>query len=498
MARELILALDQGTTSSRALLTDGAGREVAIAQVELKSAFPRSGWVEQDPEQIWHGQLEAAQAALRQAGCTASDLAGLGITNQRETTLLWDRVTGRALAPAIVWQDRRCADLLSQMRNPEFDDQVRRLTGLQLDAYFSAGKIRWLLDNDAAVQAAAKSGTLAFGTVDSWLLHRLTRGDLHATDATNASRTLLFDTGTLEWSADLLGRFEIPQEILPEVRPSMAEYGHVHREVLGAEIPIAAVAGDQHAAAFGQACFDAGMAKNTYGTGCFMVQTTGTTRVLPDDGLLGTLAWQEADGTVLYAVEGSVFTAGAAIQWLRDGLGIIREAAEIETLARSVADNGDVYLVPALTGLGAPQWDSSARGIIAGISRGTTSGHIARATLEGIAMQVAEVFRLFTDATGMTPPALRVDGGAARSDLLLQIQADALGVPVTRTSRMESTAYGAAFMAGLQAGVWSSASDVSRLWRAESTFEPSIGEDERQAWFARWRKAVQRSLAWVD
>lgn len=497
MARDLILALDQGTTSSRALVCDAEGNQLGLSQVALKAEFPRSGWVEQNPAEIWQGQLQAAREAMAGAGCEATDIAGIGITNQRETTVLWSRSSGQPLAPAIVWQDRRSAAYMDSLRQDGYGDFVRARTGLQLDAYFTAGKIRWLLDNNNDVASAAASGDLLFGTVDSWLLYCLTAGQVHATDATNACRTLLFDTARMSWSPELLGVFGLPDAMLPEVHPNVHEFGVVDGSLFGAEIPVLAMAGDQHAATFGQACFSPGMAKNTYGTGCFMLQNVGTTRLTPESGLLGTLAWQAADGSTSHALEGSVFTAGAAIQWLRDGLGIISEAGDVEGLARSVEDNGDVYLVPAFTGLGAPHWDSSARGIIVGLSRGTTAGHIARATLESIALQVAEVFELFVNESGLEVPSLRVDGGAAQSDMLLQLQADALGVPVVRTSRMESTAYGAAFMAGFGAGLWKSLDALSGLWHGERTFEPRLDEDERGSWLERWRLAAEKAKGWI-
>lgn len=501
MAAELILALDQGTTSSRALLTDAGGAVLSLAQQELPASYPHSGWVEQDPEDIFSGQLQAARQALADAGAVAADLAAVGITNQRETTLLWDRATGEPVSNALVWQDRRSAAIVERWRSDGLNSLIRERTGLEADAYFSASKIRWLLENDPELASAAASGRLAFGTVDSWLLYRLTDGAVHLTDATNAGRTLLFDTERLAWSDELLAAFGIPRELLPDVKPSVADFGVIAAHHLGAEVPVLAMAGDQHAASFGQACFEPGMSKNTYGTGCFMLLNTGDERLVPGSGLIGTLAWQLNDrlleGAVQYAIEGSVFTAGAAIQWLRDGLGLIRSAADVEPLARTVPDNGDVYLVPAFTGLGAPHWDPHARGTLTGISRGTTAGHLARAALEGIALQVADVFGAIRLESGFELSELRVDGGAARSDLLLQLQADALAVPVVRTSRMESTAFGAAFLAGLQAGVWDSLTDIAALWSAERVFEPSISEAERDLWFSRWADAVGRSRNWT-
>lgn len=501
MPTELLLALDQGTTSSRALLTDSGGTVLAMAQQELPAHYPQSGWVEQDPDDIFNGQLFAARAALEQAGVTAADVRAIGITNQRETTLIWDRVTGRPVSNALVWQDRRSAQIIERWRSEGLAELIRERTGLEPDAYFSAGKIRWLLENDPSLQQPASEGRLAFGTVDSWLLWRLTGGAVHATDVTNASRTMLYDTAQLSWSQELLEALDIPEALLPEVRPSVCMFGTIKAEHLGAELPILAVAGDQHAASFGQACFSPGMSKNTYGTGCFMLLNTGSERLVPGNGLIGTVAWQLPEqllpGGTDYAVEGSVFTAGAVIQWLRDGLGLISTAAEVEELARTVPDNGDVYLVPAFTGLGAPHWDPHARGTLNGISRGTTAGHLARAALEGIALQVADVFGAFREQSGTQITELRVDGGAARSDLLLQLQADALGIPVVRTSRMESTAFGAAFMAGLGAGVWASLAELSQLWAAERVFEPQLAAVERDHWFERWNEAVSRSQHWL-
>lgn len=497
MAAELILALDQGTTSSRALVMGPDGQQLGISQVELPAQYPASGWIEQNPEDIWSGQLQAARQALQAAGCSASDLAAIGITNQRETTLVWDRKSGRPLSPALVWQDRRSSGIIDAWTAAGHTELIRSLTGLQPDAYFSAGKLRWLLDNDDSLRLAAHQGQLAFGTVDSWLLYRLTGGTVHATDVTNASRTMLFDTAGLQWSAELLEAFEIPSSVLPQVQPSVAHFGVAVAEHLGSEVPVSAIAGDQQAASFGQACFQPGMSKNTFGTGCFMLQNTGTQRQIPGNGLLGTVAWQLGAEPAVYALEGSVFTAGAAIQWLRDGLKLIDSAADINSLASTVPDNGDVYLVPAFTGLGAPHWDPHARGTLTGISRGTTGGHLARAALEGIALQVADVFNAFRDEGGLPLPELRADGGAAQSDLLLQLQADALGVPVIRSSRTESTAFGAAFMAGLGQGLFRSTAELADMWHTDAMFEPSISDAEREIWLGRWADAVSRSRSWT-
>ncbi len=493
---EHILALDQGTTSSRALVFDRRGAVVALAQQEFTQHFPQPGWVEHDAGEIWRTQLAVAREALARAGLNASQLRALAITNQRETTVLWDRATGEPVAPAIVWQDRRTAAACDRLR-PRWAARIQRKTGLVLDAYFSATKLQWLLDHVPGARSRAEAGELAFGTIDSWLLWQLTGGQVHATDASNAARTLLFNIHALQWDEELLGLFGIPQAVLPHVHPSSGVFGETDATLLGAPVPIAGVAGDQQAATFGQACFAPGMAKNTYGTGCFMLMNTGTSAVTSRHRLLGTVAWLGPHTPACYALEGSVFMAGATIQWLRDGLQLIKSAAEVEALAASVPDTQDVYLVPAFAGLGAPDWDGHARGTLVGMTRGTTRAHIARAALEAIALQTADVFHAMGRDAGVPLRELRVDGGASRNDLLMQLQADYLGVPVLRPELTETTAFGAAGLAGLASGLWSGADELSSLWRLQRRFEPQLPAAARQAKLARWREAVARARGWA-
>ena len=493
---EHILALDQGTTSSRALVFDRRGAVVALAQQEFTQHFPQPGWVEHDAGEIWRTQLAVAREALARAGLNASQLRALAITNQRETTVLWDRTTGEPVAPAIVWQDRRTAAACDTLR-PRWAARIQRKTGLVLDAYFSATKLQWLLDHVPSARARAEAGELAFGTIDSWLLWQLTGGQVHATDASNAARTLLFNIHTLQWDEELLGLFGIPHAVLPHVHPSSGVFGETDAALLGAPVPIAGVAGDQQAATFGQACFAPGMAKNTYGTGCFMLMNTGASAVTSRHRLLGTVAWLGPHTPACYALEGSVFMAGATIQWLRDGLQMIRTVAEVEALAASVPDTQDVYLVPAFAGLGAPDWDGHARGTLVGMTRGTTRAHIARAALEAIALQTADVFHAMGQDAGVPLRELRVDGGASRNDLLMQLQADYLGVPVLRPALTETTAFGAAGLAGLASGLWSGADELSSLWRLQRRFEPQLPAAARQAKLARWREAVARARGWA-
>ena len=493
---EHILSLDQGTTSSRALVFDRRGAVVALAQQEFTQHFPQPGWVEHDAGEIWRTQLAVAREALVRAGLQAQQLRALAITNQRETTVLWDRATGEAVAPAIVWQDRRTAALCDTLR-PRWAARIQRKTGLVLDAYFSATKLQWLLDRMPGARSRAEAGELAFGTVDSWLMYRLSGGRVHATDPSNAARTLLFNIHTLQWDEELLRLFNIPAAVLPHVHPSSGVFGETDAALLGAPVPIAGVAGDQQAATFGQACFAPGMAKNTYGTGCFMLMNTGTSAVTSRHRLLGTVAWLGPHTPACYALEGSVFMAGATIQWLRDGLQIIRSAAEVEALAASVPDMQDVYLVPAFAGLGAPDWDGHARGTLLGMTRGTTRAHIARAALEAIALQTAAVFEAMGQDAGVPLAELRVDGGASRNDLLMQLQADCLGVPVLRPALTETTAFGAAGLAGLASGLWSGAEELSSLWRLQRRFEPRLGAGARSAKLARWREAVERAKSWA-
>jgi glycerol kinase len=497
-----ILSLDQGTTSSRAILFDRDGRSAGVAQQEFRQIFPRPGWVEHDAMEIWRSQLAVARAVLKNAGITAAEVGAVGITNQRETTVLWDRQTGEPVANAIVWQDRRTAEQCDRLRAEGRAPMIQRKTGLVLDAYFSGTKLQWLLDNVPGVRARADRGELAFGTVDSWLVWNLTGGRQHVTDASNASRTLLFNIHTLRWDAQLLALFDIPPSVLPQVVPSSGAVGMTLENLLGKALPIAGIAGDQQAATFGQACFAPGMAKNTYGTGCFMLMNTGTTAVTSRHQLLSTVAWAgPADsvpaGRTCYALEGSVFVAGAAVQWLRDGLGLIRRAEEVQELAQQVDDTGDVYLVPAFAGLGTPHWDGHARGALLGITRGTTAAHIARATLEAIALQSTDVFGAMANDSGIHLLELRVDGGACRNDLLMQMQADFLGVPVVRPVVTETTALGAAYLAGLATGFWADAAELTSQWAVDRRFEPRLDAARRAEKRQRWQDAVQRAKGWV-
>ena len=491
-----ILALDQGTTSSRAILFDREGRIVATAQKEFEQIFPRPGWVEHDPREIWSSQAGVAAEAVSRAGVSSSDIAGIGITNQRETTVVWDRETGQAVYNAIVWQDRRTAGFCDRLREEGHEGLIRDRTGLVIDAYFAGTKVRWILDNVEGARERAKAGKLAFGTIDSWLIWKLTGGRMHMTDVTNASRTMLYDIRKGEWDDDLLELLGVPRSMLPEVRSSSEVYGETSEALLAAPVPIAGIAGDQQAALFGQMCTERGMVKNTYGTGCFMLLNTGTEAVPSENQLVTTIAW-ELDGTVEYALEGSIFIAGAVVQWLRDGLGLIRTAPEVEKLAASVEDNGGVYLVPAFAGLGAPHWDQYARGVIAGITRGATAGHLARAALEGIAYQVADVLKAMEADSGIEVKELRVDGGAAANDLLMQFQSDILQAPVVRPQIVETTALGAAYLAGLAVGYWSDISELKQQWAMDREFEPQMDEAKVKAQLRYWQKAVERTLAWA-
>ena len=490
-----LLALDQGTTSSRALVFDGGGALAALAQREFTQSFPRPGWVEHDPEEIWSSQLAVAREALARAGLTAADVAAIGIANQRETVVVWDRATGRPVGPAIVWQDRRTAAHCTALKQAGKEELLRARTGLLLDPYFSATKLSWILEHVPGVRAGAEAGRLAFGTVDSWLLWRLTGGSVHATDVTNASRTLLWDIHRQTWDDELLDFFGIPRALLPAVRSSSEVYGETLSELFGSPIPVAGIAGDQQAALAGQACVRPGMAKNTYGTGCFLLMNTGDRPIASRHQLLTTPAWRIGARTD-YALEGSVFTGGAVVQWLRDGLGLIRTSAEIEALAGSVPDAGGVVLVPAFTGLGAPHWDPYARGALVGITRGTTGGHIARAALESIALQVADVLAAMEADSGVPLAELRVDGGAAANDLLLQLQADVIGVPVARPALLETTALGAAFLAGLAVGLVRDLDDLAAHWQAERVFEPAMDRGRAAAMRQSWARAVERAKGW--
>ena len=492
-----ILALDQGTTSSRAILFDRAGQVKGTAQQEFSQHFPQPGWVEHDASEIWRSQLAVAAQVLKEHGVTAADVDSIGITNQRETTVLWDRKTGQPLAPAIVWQDRRTAARCDALRRLGKTGMIQKKTGLVLDAYFSGTKLEWLLDNTPGARARAERGELAFGTIDSWLVWNLTGGAAHVTDASNASRTLLFNIHSLQWDAALLRLFNIPSGVLPEVVTSSGVVGESDVALFGAPIEIAGIAGDQQAATFGQACFTPGKAKNTYGTGCFMLMNTGTAAVPSQHQLLSTVAWMGPQRQACYALEGSVFMAGATVQWLRDGLQLFSSAGQIEGLAASVADTGDAYLVPAFAGLGAPHWDGHARAAMVGLTRGTGKAHIARAALESIALQTADVFGAMALDSCIDLAELRVDGGACRNNLLMQMQADFLGVPVVRPKVTETTALGAAYLAGLATGFWAGADEVAQQWQVDRRFEPEWTDDARLAKLARWQQAVQRARAWA-
>jgi glycerol kinase len=490
-----ILAFDQGTTSSRAIVFDAAGAIKAVAQKEFKQLFPQPGWVEHDPEEIWATQISVAGEAIARAGIQARDVAAIGITNQRETTVVWDRASGRPLYNAIVWQDRRTAAACDALKARGLEARVAEKTGLVLDAYFSGTKLAWILDNVPGVRARAKTGQLAFGTVDSWLVWKLSGGAAHITDATNASRTLLYNIVNGTWDEELLDMLGVPARILPEVRASSGVAAETTSAILAARIPIAGIAGDQQAALFGQRCITPGMVKNTYGTGCFMLMHTGREPIRSRAKLLTTAACQLGSARE-YALEGSVFIAGAVVQWLRDGLGIIRSSADVEALARGVADNGGVYFVPAFAGLGSPHWDQYARGAIVGLTRGASAGHIARAALESIAYQTADVLSAMESDSGIKLKELRVDGGATRNDMLMQFQADVLGVPVVRPRILETTALGAAYLAGLGVGYWKSESEIAVQWQAERVFEPGMDRARAGELLAGWRKAVERSKDW--
>jgi glycerol kinase len=490
-----ILALDQGTTSSRAILFDREGAIRAVAQKEFTQIFPQAGWVEHDPQEIWASQIGVAVEALGRGHARPVDVAAIGITNQRETTIVWDRDTGEPIYNAIVWQDRRTADYCERLKHEGAGETIQAKTGLLIDAYFSASKIRWILDAVPGARARAEAGKLAFGTVDTWLVWKLTSHAAHVTDVSNASRTMLFNIHTLQWDDELLTLFGIPASMMPAVRSSSEEYGRVS-PALGIErVPIAGIAGDQQAALFGQMCLKPGMSKNTYGTGCFLLQNIGTAPTRSKQQLVTTVAWQIGARTE-YALEGSVFIGGAVVQWIRDGLGLVRSAPEIEALAASVPDNGGVYLVPAFAGLGAPHWDPYARGTIVGITRGISSGHLARAALESIAYQVADLLDAMAADCGITVTELRVDGGAATNNMLMQFQADLLGVPVVRPAVTETTALGAAYLAGLAVGYWPSLDAITGQWRVDRTFEPAMPRAQAAALRERWTAALGRSKSW--
>ncbi len=492
-----ILALDQGTTSSRAILFDHDGRIAAVGQKEFRQIFPKPGWVEHAPNEIWATQVAVATEALGRANLRPRDVAAIGITNQRETTVVWDRETGKPVYNAIVWQDRRTAAFCDQLKRDGHEPLIRERTGLVVDAYFSGSKVAWILDNVEGARARAEAGRLAFGTIDSWLVWHLTSGKTHITDVSNASRTMLFDINRLAWDDDLLRLMRIPASVLPEVRSSSEVYGNVSTSLGVEEIPVAGIAGDQQAALFGQMCIAPGMAKNTYGTGCFLLQNTGERPVPSKNRLVTTVAWT-VGGKTNYALEGSVFIGGAVVQWLRDGLGIIKHSSEVEALAQSVPDSGGVYLVPAFAGLGAPHWDPYARGTIVGITRGTTAAHIARAAVESIAFQVSDLLEAVHLDAGIALSELRVDGGAAANDALLQFQADLLGVPVVRPTVTETTALGAAYLAGLAVGFWDSPEALARNWSVDKRFEPSAPAPLVQERRAEWQAALGRAKGWIE
>ena len=492
-----IMALDQGTTSSRCILFTPEGKIASISAREFPQIFPKEGWVEHDPMTIWSSQVGAAAEALMKIGGQWQEVATIGITNQRETVVVWDRQTGTPIYNAIVWQCRRTAAYCDSLREQGYAQMIKSKTGLLLDPYFSATKLRWILQNVEGAREKAEKGELCFGTVDTWLMYQLSGGQIFATDYSNASRTLLFNINTLEWDDELLSLFDIPRSILPEVKPSTGIFGYSDVGILGAKIPISGVAGDQQAALFGQCCFTPGSMKNTYGTGGFLLMNTGDTPCYTENGLLTTIAWG-MDGKVSYALEGSVFVCGSAIQWLRDGLKVIDSASDSEYMANKVKDSGGVYVVPAFAGLGAPWWDPYARGMIMGITRATTKYHIIRATLESMCYQTADVIALMQDSTGIEVSRLPVDGGACVNDLLLSFQADILGVPIDRPACIETTALGAAYLAGLGVGIYKNVDDIRENHKIEQTFEPVMPEDERQKRLRRWRRAVERSLAWKE
>ncbi len=494
---KFILSFDQGTTSSRAIVFDHEGSIRSVAQKEFKQIFPKPGWVEHDPKEIWSSQAAVAAEAITKIGINGLNVAAIGITNQRETTIIWDRETGEPVYNAIVWQDRRTAKYCDTLKEQGYQEMIREKTGLVIDAYFSGTKVKWILDNVEGVRERAEAGKLAFGTVDSWLIWKLTQGEKHVTDVTNASRTLLYNIKECAWDKEMLELLNIPESILPEVKASSEIVGHTKTTLFAHEIPIAGIAGDQQAALFGQQCIHPGMAKNTYGTGCFMLMNTGTKAIMSKNNLLTTIAWK-INGEVNYALEGSIFIAGAAVQWLRDQLGLIKSAPEIEALAKTVEDNGGVYFVPALSGLGAPHWDQYARGAIVGLTRGASRGHFARATLEGIAFQAMDVLKSMEADSGIPIKELRVDGGAAANNLLMQFQSETLQSPVIRPKQIETTALGAAYLAGLAVGYWETLEELHSQWQKDQTFNPVISAEEMAKSIRKWGKALTKAQAWVD
>ena len=492
--KQYILALDQGTSSSRAIVFDEKGTTCAVAQREFRQIFPQSGWVEHDPHEIWASQASVIAEAISIMDINGLNLAGTGITNQRVTTIVWDSETEEPIYNAIVWQDRRTSDYCDELKKQGLTDMIRQKTGLIIDAYFSATKIKWILDNVAGARKRAEKGKLMFGTVDTWLIWRLTRGEVHVTDVSNASRTMLFNINTLDWDQELLDLFGIPRSMMPEVKSSSEVYGHTKTTIFAHKVPISGIAGDQQAALFGQMCTEPGMVKNTYGTGCFLLMNSGEKPILSQNNLITTVAWKIGD-KVNYALEGSIFVGGSVVQWLRDGLHVINSSSEVEALASQVPDTNGVYFVPALTGLGAPWWDQYARGTITGISRGTTTAHIARAALEGIAYQTMDITAAMSRDAGVPLRELKVDGGASRNNLLMQFQADILGTKVIRPQVVETTAMGAAYLAGLAVGYWSSIDEIRKQWQVDRIFEPSWDEKQIQTARSGWEDAVKRTLS---
>ncbi|MFT4153819.1 glycerol kinase GlpK [Parafilimonas sp.] len=491
---QYILSFDQGTTSSRSIIFNKSGNIISVAQKEFKQIFPQPGWVEHDATEIWSTQLGTAAEAISKAGLTVKDMAAVGITNQRETTVVWDRKTGKPLYNAIVWQDRRTADYCDALKE-KYTSSIQQKTGLIIDAYFSATKLKWILDNVKDARSKAANNELCFGTIDSWLLWNLTQGKAHVTDITNASRTMLFNIHSLQWDKELLALFDIPESILPDVKSSSEIYGYTDNILSARNIPVAGIAGDQQAALFGQMCAQPGMIKNTYGTGCFMLMNTGENPVISNNNLLTTIAWQ-INGKTLYALEGSVFIAGAVVQWLRDGLSFIQTSADVEKLAMQTSASDGVYLVPAFAGLGAPYWNQHARGTIIGITRGTTSAHIARAALESIAYQTMDVIKAMQADAGIEVKELRVDGGATANNLLMQFQSDILGTKVIRPVITETTALGAAYLAGLAVGYWKDMNEISGQWQVEKTFDPQMQASQKNSLIKGWERAVKAVIAW--
>jgi glycerol kinase len=499
MAGDYVLAIDQGTTGTTAMVFNHDSATVGEAYSEFTQHYPQPGWVEHDANEIWDVSMQVVQDALEDAGVSPGDLAAIGITNQRETVVMWDRESGEPVHNAIVWQDRRGAGICGELSEQGYDDMVRDKSGLVIDAYFSGSKVQWLLDNVEGLKERAQNGEIAMGTIDTWLIYKLTGGREHVTDYSNASRTMMYNIFDLEWDDELLEMLGgVPREILPEVKPSSYVYGNTDAEVFGAEVPVAGVAGDQQAALFGEVAFEKGLTKNTYGTGSFALMNTGTEPIKSRNDLLTTIAWGLGDEPVEYALEGAIFITGAAVQWLRDGLGIIETAAETEELAQSVDSNDDVYFVPALVGLGAPHWDSYARGTIIGITRGTTRAHLARAALESMAYQTRDAVEAMGDDSGMKVPTFRADGGAAANRWMMQFQADILGVPVEVPETLETTALGAAYLAGLATGFWDDREELKNRWRLRRRYEPQMDEEERERLYGRWKEALERAKEWAQ